>query len=122
MLLYRLPENCIAECTFSPRDSVIRCGDIVLRLADGTYSPTIDTSHPTIASREYQRAAGFTVLAAGLTVDDWRIWRANETARTSGIGDIVYGRHMLAKMIRAAIDGRQAIATLTGIAAELGIY
>ena len=63
MLLRELPPSCIAECVLSPRDCPITCGDIILRLGDGTYSPAVDTGAPTLTSCKWQGAALFDVLA-----------------------------------------------------------
>lgn len=113
MLLRELPPSCIAECVLSPRDCPITCGDIILRLGDGTYSPAVDTGAPTLTSCKWQGAALFDVLAADLTPDDWALWHANEARRVMPSEGWVYSPRTLAGVIgnaarltRAAADAR----------------
>ena len=129
-MLHQLPPNCIAECVLSPRDCPVNCGDIVLRLSNGTFSPAVDMKASTLTSYKWQGAALFDVLAADLTPDDWALWHAYEARRVAPgdgwvYGPQVYGPQSLAKIIgnaaRLTRSAADACALLNKTRANLGL-
>ena len=124
-MLHQLPPNCIAECVLSPRDCPVNCGDIVLRLSNGTFSPAVDMKASTLTSYKWQGAALFDVLAADLTPDDWALWHANEARRVTPGDGWVYGPRSLAKIIgnaaRLTRSAADACALLNKTRANLGL-
>ena len=137
-MLHQLPPNCIAECVLSPRrtpvgrrtlapprDCPVNCGDIVLRLSNGTFSPAVDMKASTLTSYKWQGAALFDVLAADLTPDDWALWHANEARRVAPGDGWVYGPQSLAKIIgnaaRLTRSAADACALLNKTRANLGL-